>query len=413
MFHPIALYLLLLACCVTSSQVQPYPTRHNAAMLRWLMVLVFSVGALAQTNPQKALERLFNERPARLEWFAGGITQAQVNQVIEVVEDLKREFGSFRGVQADAGQYVVQLERADIQTRLSLDAQGRIAAVFFTNVSPKGLTPESALADFKKLPGKVSVLVLEDGKDKLSLLPDEPLLVGSAFKLAVLATLRQQIESGRRKWSDVAELRPEWKSLPSGQLQDWPDGSPLTLHTLAALMISQSDNTATDALIGVLGREAIEPLAARNLPLLSTSELFKLFAAKNQDLLERLGRGEAQAKRAVLAELSKRPTPTLEDLDLTRVLALGWYFTPRELCSLMDKVADLPLMGINPAMANPRDWQRIAFKGGSQPGVMNLTTGLLAKNGKRYCVVATWNNKEPVDEQEFANLYRGLISTLR
>jgi hypothetical protein len=382
-------------------------------MLRCLLLPLLASLALAQTTPQKALERLFNERPARLEWFATGINQAQLNQVIEVVEDLKKEFGAFRGVQTEAAQYVVQLERADVQTRLSLDAQGRIAGVFFTNITPKGITAESALAGFKKLPGKVSVLVLEDGKDRLSLLPDEPLLVGSAFKLAVLATLRGQIEGGKRKWSDVVELKPEFKSLPSGQLQDWPDGSPLTLHTLATLMISQSDNTATDALIATLGRETIEPLSARNVPLLTTVELFKLFAAKNQDLLERLGRGEVGAKRAALSELGKRPMPTLEDLDLSKVLAQGWFFTPRELCSLMDQVADLPLMGINPAMANPRDWQRIAFKGGSQPGVINLSTGLLGKNGKRYCVVATWNNKSLVDEQEFANLYRGLIATLR
>jgi beta-lactamase class A len=382
-------------------------------MLRIALVLMFSGWALAQTTPQKVLERLFNERPARLEWFVAGINQAQLDQVVGVVEDLKKEFGAFAGVRADGGQWVVRLERAEVQTRLSLDAQGRIAGVFFTNVTPLGVTPDSVLAEFKKLPGKVSVLVTEDGKDKLSLAPDEALLVGSAFKLAVLAMLKQQVEAGRRKWSDVVELRPEWKSLPSGQLQDWPGGAPLTLYTLAALMISQSDNTATDALMAVLGREAIEGLAGRNVPLLTTVELFKLYSPKNADLLGRYSQGNAQTRRTVLSEVDKRPAPALEDLDLSNVLPIGWYFTPRELCSLMDRVADLPLMGINPAMANPNDWARIAFKGGSQPGVINLTTALVGKNGKRYCVVATWNNTEPVDEQGFANIYRGLIATLK
>ena len=39
--------------------------------------------------------------------------------------------------------------------------------------------------------------------------------------------------------------------------QDWPKGAPVTLHTLATLMISISDNTATDQLIAIVGRDAI------------------------------------------------------------------------------------------------------------------------------------------------------------
>jgi hypothetical protein len=45
--------------------------------------------------------------------------------------------------------------------------------------------------------------------------------------------------------------------------------------------------------------------------------------------------------------------------------------------------------------------------------VMNLTTGLQAKNGKRYCVVATWNSDRPIDDAKFAGLYAGLIDFLK
>ncbi|MFL9455456.1 serine hydrolase [Tolypothrix bouteillei VB521301_2] len=47
-------------------------------------------------------------------------------------------------------------------------------------------------------------------------------------------------------WKDVVQLQPSEKSLPSGMLHTWPDGSYLTVQTLASLMISLSDNTATD-----------------------------------------------------------------------------------------------------------------------------------------------------------------------
>src|SRR5215472_9459217 len=117
---------------------------------------------------------------------------------------------------------------------------------------------------------------MSDGSQRGAIEADTALAVGSTFKLAALATLRSDVDKKKRSWKDVVELRPEAKSLPSGVLQDWPDHAPLTLYTLAALMISQSDNTATDALIGLLGREKVEAFASRNKPYLTTREMFVL-----------------------------------------------------------------------------------------------------------------------------------------
>ena len=80
--------------------------------------------------------------------------------------------------------------------------------------------------------------------------------MGSAFKLGVLKALKEQIAGGRHSWDEVAELTAPDLSLPSGIIQGWPMGAPLTLHSLAALMISISDNTATDVLMRVVGRAA-------------------------------------------------------------------------------------------------------------------------------------------------------------
>src|SRR5690606_39753601 len=44
-------------------------------------------------------------------------------------------------------------------------------------------------------------------------------------------------------------------SLPTGILQEWPVGTPMTIQSLATLMISISDNTATDVLLRVAGRD--------------------------------------------------------------------------------------------------------------------------------------------------------------
>lgn len=391
-----------------------------------LVVLALLASAWAQNlNPQQALERLFTLRPAKAEWFAPAfLSQVAPAQIDQIIAQLEAQLGKYQAVRPEGQDFVVELEKGLVPTKIALDAQGRIAGLLFQTPRPKVNSLEAALAGFRGLPGRVSVLVLEDGQSKASLNPDEPLAVGSAFKLAVLAALKAEIESGKRKWSDVVELRPEWKSLPSGVLHTWPNGSPLTLHTLAAEMISISDNTAADALISILGREAVEAVAPRNRPFLTTKEAFALKNPANKALLERYLKGDATVRAALLPELKNAPLPT--EADFTRgplALQVEWFFSVRELCTLMERVQSLPLMSINPGVANPADWARVAFKGGSEPGVLNLTTGLETplspqsregKGGKRYCISATWNNpQEALDEQKFITLYSGLLEALR
>ena len=55
--------------------------------------------------------------------------------------------------------------------------------------------------------------------------------------------------------------RSDRASLPSGITQSWPAGSPVTLQTLATLMISISDNTATDTLV-TLERRKLDAFVA-------------------------------------------------------------------------------------------------------------------------------------------------------
>jgi beta-lactamase class A len=62
---------------------------------------------------------------------------------------------------------------------------------------------------------------------------DQPLAVGSAFKLTILAAWQNQITRRKHTWDEVVRLKAAWKSLPSSIVKDWPGGSPLTLHTLA------------------------------------------------------------------------------------------------------------------------------------------------------------------------------------
>lgn len=371
--------------------------------------------------PRAALERLFVAERLSAEWFAPALlAEAPLARIEQIVAGLKRAHGAFQRVEEDGPDFLVVLERAVVPTRMALDAGGRIAGLFFLPARPRVAGLQDAVRALQALPGRTSLLVLEDGRDRAAVNADAPLAVGSAFKLTVLGVLRAEIASGRRTWRDVVELRPEWKSLPSGLLQDWPDGSPLSLTTLAGLMISRSDNTAADALIAILGRAAVEAAAPpRNRPFLTTRELFGLKTPRNQDLLARYRAGAEGERRAVLEELQRRPAPTAAEVDAVfakgpGALDVEWFYTTRELCAAIARVADLELMGINPGPASRRDWTRIAYKGGSEPGVLNLTAALQGRNQRAYCVAATWNNDAAaLDEQRLVGLYGTILDLLK
>ncbi|TGD67441.1 hypothetical protein EYC08_01910 [Tabrizicola sp. WMC-M-20] len=85
-----------------------------------------------------------------------------------------------------------------------------------------------------------------------------------------------QMTAGQRDWADVVRLDSHHISLPSGLMQDWPVGSSVTLHTAALLMIAESDNTATDLLIDLLGRDRIAArLGLATQDLLTTREILR------------------------------------------------------------------------------------------------------------------------------------------
>lgn len=387
-----------------------------ALLLSLILSLALTPGTAAESpSPLEVLERLFTDRPVQAEWFAPSfLDQISAVQVDTIVGDLLDAFGPFQEVRPDGARFLVILQRGEVPSHIVLDEEGAIAGLFFEAPRVRaGGTLEEAVAPFKELPGRVSLLVVENGQPLGAIDPDQPLAVGSAFKLAVLAALQDQVAQGTRQWDEVVALHPAWKSLPSGILQTWPDGAPITLHTLAALMISQSDNTATDALIHLVGRETVEAYSPRNRPFLTTREAFVLKG--DEDLLAQYRQAGEGGRRALLIRLASEPLPSPEIFASgPRALDVEWFITATELCGLMEQVQELPLMSINPGVAHPRDWGRVTFKGGSGPGVINLTTGLIRPDGSRLCVAATWNTERPPAgmEAHFTSLYSRLLAAL-
>jgi beta-lactamase class A len=316
----------------------------------------------------------------------------------------------------------IRFERGIAKGGIALDPaeNNRINELRFTSVDSlavAGDTADKIAADLGALPGSVNAWFGPlGGAPVISRNAEVTLALGSTFKLYILAALAEDVKAGRRKWSDVVVLTE--KSYPSGQLQDWPQGSPVTLHTLASLMISISDNTATDQLIKVLGRNRILQLIIAsghadpwaNDEFLSTRELFMLKA--DQKLADQWRSDDSGLQIGALNEMASRANPPLDEINAAfangpKALDIEWFASPADLAKLfahMRKTADpkaFEILAINPSATDAikANWGAIGFKGGSEPGVLNLTGLLTDKAGRDWVLTLGWNNPEAVVDE--------------
>jgi beta-lactamase class A len=238
--------------------------------------------------------------------------------------------------------------------------------------------------------------------------PEKQLAVGSSFSLYVLAELARQLQAGVLGWDMPITIEDALKSLPSGELQYLSQGSQVSIRELAEKMIALSDNTAADHLMAVLGRENIEAgLAAAghrapqlNVPFLSTRELFLFRLEVAEQETEAYLSGDVSTRRAFLRKLAGH-SPRLEStfgwILPRRIERLEWFASSDDLCRLMLSLqADSRAPGLAPLRdvlsrdpGLPLDGEifpYVAFKGGSEPGVLNLTWLVERHDGARFFV---------------------------
>lgn len=86
---------------------------------------------------------------------------------------------------------------------------------------------------------------------------DAPFLTASVFKIPVLVEVFRQAEAGRLSLDDTVTISRNAKLPGSGVLKEMSDGVTMTARDLAMLMIIVSDNTATDLLLDLVGKDAV------------------------------------------------------------------------------------------------------------------------------------------------------------
>ena len=366
---------------------------------------------------------LINGEIAPDEMFTEGFLAAvPPAQLAAISAQLTGQFGRAIAVEqigspeATRSALAIRMERAIARGGIAIDPtrDDRVSELLFQTFEPLDDSPEKIEADLAALPGEVSWYFgpIDGGAPLLANDPERAMPLGSTFKLYVLAALAHEIARGERAWDDVVAL-PDRRSFPSGMMQDWPQDAPVTLATLASLMIAISDNTATDALIAVLGRDAVyRALAASghstpeaNAPFLTTREMFLLKGGPTERL-EAYRVGDEPARRAILDRLEEvaLATGTVEAAFSGGPVALDveWFASAADLAALfrwMRANADpfaFEIMAINPSMpvGQREKYAYAGYKGGSEPGVLNLTWLVQDRTGRDHVLVLSWRDPE-------------------
>lgn len=347
-------------------------------------------------------------------WFSTAfLSQIPVTKVDGILAQLTSSLGDYGGIEGSHGDFIARFAKGTQEVLVHLDAQNNIDSLLF---KPPKLTTslDDALRALQRSSGTLSYVIIEGRSERAALNASTPLAIGSTFKLAVLAALRDRVARGELHWADVVSLDPQWKSLPSGVMQTWPDELPVTLATYAAQMISISDNPAADALIRIVGPSALAPYAGKNTPFLTTREVFVMKSTPGAARGAAFRAASNTAERvAVLHAVDTMALPRAGEVIAEPLLDLEWHYSVRELCALMDRVADLPLMTINAGVADPGAFRRVAYKGGSDSGVVNLTTHVTTRRGTQICFSATVNDAtKPVDESALFSAYGAVLGAL-
>jgi hypothetical protein len=328
------------------------------------------------------------------------------------------------------------------QVRLGVDEQGRISTLWLAPVIGAKLGTVAnwgAIDDtLASLPGSVSLAAYElpggssDPKAARELHTfgaDKRLAIGSTSKLYIAGAVAEAVLEGRLKWDDIITIQDNLKSLPTGRMQLLAEGTEVRVADALDAMLSLSDNTAADHLMFRVGRERVEDFMRRhngaperNLPMLSTMELFKLKLTADRELVKRYLAADEPGRRAMLApggpveQATISPTALLLWKIPFLINELEWFATAPECCEAITALHALevkpglePLgrsLRVNPGIPfDARTWKSVAYKGGSEPGVLNMTWLLERADGRWFTLAIGWNDPaKAVDIQKMSEL---------
>jgi beta-lactamase class A len=134
--------------------------------------------------------------------------------------------------------------------------------------------------------------------------PDEQFFAASTIKIPVMVAVYRKVDEGELSFSQMVEIKEEDWAAGAGWLQWEKAGTKQTVGDLLLLMMNQSDNVATNALVRTVGGAD------------HVNEVARSLGAENTLLYQKLS-----SERAAVPELDNRSTP-------------------RDMATMLQKIAD-------------------------------------------------------------------------
>ena len=273
------------------------------------------------------------------------------------------------------------------------------------------------------LAGELGVLVAEiDANNQCTPIFErnagQPFSTASIFKVWVMGAVARAIEDGVIAPADTVPLISDYIT-PGGTINDEPLNTPISVTDLAALMLGISDNTATEALFRLVGRDRNEAILTEfnhanldaMLPFLSMNEAFHLYwSVSPADALAYIN-GTEQFQRDYLDNTLTPlgPVTSFPQANANTLVDALWQGSPYDVCNAMaglrrftdtsdgfataDQAYGAETVGVNIRSR----WERVWFKGGSlgdPQGQVVGTYGWLLESDNRgaFAVIAMGNN---------------------
>ena len=320
----------------------------------------------------------------------------------------------------------------------SLDWTGLLSSLVITGVNFPSVvvkTWSDAVTYASKINGDVSITIYSDNytKNSVNLQGDVTHPLGSAFKLYILGQLVDMSKTDTQFWTKTIPIQDTLKSLPTGIMQNYPNGQLYSIKEFASNMIKISDNTATDHLLQYAGRTKVESQltimsnsnVSLNQPFLFTSEMFKIKWASTIAQIQQYINSSIADKRTMLTDVIS-PIPLSQvgsnGLSLTTpnyINDIEWFGTTNCLCKAMMSLKNkgsqeaLDILGLNTpnlVVGSTSIWEYGGYKGGSEPGVFTMTYILKSKNNEWGCVsIAVRNTTKNISTLLIINFSKLLL----
>ena len=259
-----------------------------------------------------------------------------------------------------------------------------------------------------------------DGAGEVSAGGDEPVVAASVFKVAVALEVFTQGAAGLLDLGERVRVSPGRRTPGPTGLSVFADEAELSVRDLAIMMLTVSDNAATDVLIDLVGLDSIHvTLAGLGLPgtripgrlrgeldSIGQDAGFADWAALEKASLsaeeEQRVRDAFPRARARDPQQANRTTPR----EMATMLRLIWRDEagPPAACAQVRQMMSRQVTRQRLAPGFPRSGVQVAAKSGSLLGIIRNEAGVITMpEGRRYAAAIFTRANRPYDKEHEIN----------